>query len=236
MQIKKLLAAACAAVMAAGVMGTSVTASAADSSEKAYREHKYRRYDHSMTWQEADRFCRAKGGHLVTINSAEEQEFIEELLRKGERNSYWIGGMVASGTITWVTGEAVVYTNWAADQPDLHNSNEDALMIYKEKNPLAPSDTTYKWNDIKSDGTCGEEAFFGIENFGFICEIDAAGDINDDGIIDVDDLTLLQKFVAGWKTFGNKFAADVNCDDKIDIDDITLLQKKVAGWNVKLGK
>ena len=26
------------------------------------------------------------------------------------------------------------------------------------------------WNDLNHDGVCGDEPFFGLENFGFVCE------------------------------------------------------------------
>ena len=50
------------------------------------------------------------------------------------------------------------------------------------------------------------------------------GDINDDGVVDLDDLTLLAAAaftmpgVPGWNS-----NADLNCDDIIDLDDLTIL-------------
>lgn len=44
-------------------------------------------------------------------------------------------------------------------------------MMYKEENEKNPAPLG-KWNDIRKDGTCGDEEFFGADNFGYICEWD----------------------------------------------------------------
>ncbi len=62
------------------------------------------------------------------------------------------------------------------------------------------------------------------------------GDLDDDGDIDVDDLVLMQKLVAGWKVNVNMRAADVYPDGTVGADDLVLMQKYIAGWNVTLGK
>ena len=59
------------------------------------------------------------------------------------------------------------------------------------------------------------------------------GDINEDGIIDSDDLILMQKIVTGWKINYNEQVADINGDNTIDVDDLTLIQKIVSGWKVQ---
>ncbi len=61
------------------------------------------------------------------------------------------------------------------------------------------------------------------------------GDIDGNGIIEVDDLMLMQKKVAGWdisKTTYNEKAADIDKDGNVDVDDLVILQKIVAGWKV----
>ena len=41
-----------------------------------YNGHKYEYYENKLTWNQAYKFCEKKGGHLVTVNSKEENEFI----------------------------------------------------------------------------------------------------------------------------------------------------------------
>lgn len=132
--------------------------------------HKYKLYDQSMTWDQAKYFCETLGGHLVTISSQEEQIVIEELLTRGLRNSYWIGAeMDANGLYTkWITGEGIYYTNYYDNQPDNCGYQEDVLQVYKNNNG---SGTCFGyWNDLNRNGTCYDQAFFGIQNIGFICE------------------------------------------------------------------
>ena len=137
--------------------------------------HKYRIYNQSCTWDEAKAFCEKAGGHLATVTSQQEENVIEALLFAGTRNSYWLGGKIAYRQLTWITGEETGYTNWASMQPDNYHG-EDSLMIYCRDNPIPAADTSYQWNDLRSDGTCMGEAFFGVENFGFICEWENAAE------------------------------------------------------------
>lgn len=62
------------------------------------------------------------------------------------------------------------------------------------------------------------------------------GDVNEDGIIDGFDATVLLRYVAGWDNVpGNEAAMNVNGDDIIDGVDATYLLRYIAGWpNVDL--
>ena len=44
-------------------------------------------------------------------------------------------------------------------------------MIYRVANPYSKGSAFGLWNDLYHDGTCGNQSFFGLENFGFICEL-----------------------------------------------------------------
>ena len=67
-----------------------------------------------LTWDEARLRCEEAGGHLVTIHSREEEDFIFSLTMNrdlmqdwdGEAYQYaWIGGFFDAGEWRWVTGE-----------------------------------------------------------------------------------------------------------------------------------
>ena len=80
-----------------------------------FGSNRYQLFDESMSWTEAKEYCENLGGHLVTITSSEEQEFINEsLLSIGEKSTYFIGlsRTDANSQWNWVTGEAFEYTNW----------------------------------------------------------------------------------------------------------------------------
>ncbi len=63
------------------------------------------------------------------------------------------------------------------------------------------------------------------------------GDINDDGIINIKDITLLRRGVVGGYGVTLNEAADVNCDGIANIKDITIIRRYViGGYGVTLGK
>ncbi|RYZ05143.1 MAG: hypothetical protein EOO73_21305 [Myxococcales bacterium] len=85
--------------------------------------HCYRGYDQA-TFEGAVAACEERGAHLVTITSAAENAVVRELVN----SSKFIGGREqldpmeeGEGDYTWVTGEALSYTNWAQGEPDLDN-------------------------------------------------------------------------------------------------------------------
>ena len=61
-----------------------------------------------------------------------------------------------------------------------------------------------------------------------------SGDVNDDGKIDIKDVTLLKQYVANWKVTVNATNADTNGNGQITIADVTLLKQYVANWKVTL--
>ena len=61
------------------------------------------------------------------------------------------------------------------------------------------------------------------------------GDVNGDGVLNVADATILQKFINSRPVTIHEEVADVNGDGKIDIRDVTAIQKKVAGLSSALG-
>lgn len=95
--------------------------------------HFYQLFDDSLEFHDAKNFCIERGGHLVTIQSAEENAFILDLLGYG-----WLGATdeVAEGEWLWVTGEPFTYANWAPEEPNNYN-NEDYCII-----------ATSGWNDV----------------------------------------------------------------------------------------
>ena len=161
------------------MINSSFVLSASISPDTYHNGHGYKIFNDGMTWQQAKSYCERLDGHLVTITSVMEQVFIEDLIRKnGAKNNYWLGGCRSGNIWSWVTGENFLYTHWASYQPDNFLENEDALMIYNGVNPMNPVNRIGEWNDVKSDGNCNNEPFFGTSNFGFICEWDTMVDVD----------------------------------------------------------
>ena len=77
-----------------------------------------------------------------------------------------------------------------------------------------------------------DNVFFEIEN-GQIEILDyISGDVNNDGVVNIKDATLLRRYVAEWDGITvNMLAADVNRDGVVNIKDATILRRYVAEWD-----
>jgi hypothetical protein len=84
------------------------------------------------TWTAAEAEAISFGGHLVSITSTAEQDFIEATFLPGSSTEvYWIGATDATleGTYVWSSGEPVSFTNWAPSEPDDFGSGADYSII-----------------------------------------------------------------------------------------------------------
>ena len=137
----------------------------------SYNGHHYKLFNEGKTWQSAKSYCEQLGGYLVIITSSGEQTFIKDLVQnKGTKNSYWMGASLGSdGKYHWVDGTPFTYSHWGYQQPDTDGGQATALMMYRGNNYYS---SLGDWNDLNPNGTCGDQAFFGLNNFGFICEWD----------------------------------------------------------------
>ncbi len=63
-----------------------------------------------------------------------------------------------------------------------------------------------------------------------------AGDVNNDGEIDLKDVVLIRRYIAGgWDVELDTETADVNNDDEVDLKDVVLIRRYIAGgWDVEL--
>ena len=61
------------------------------------------------------------------------------------------------------------------------------------------------------------------------------GDVNGDGNVNMQDATILSRYLADWNVEPDLAAADVNVDGKVDMQDVTLLRRYLAGWDVTFG-
>ena len=55
------------------------------------------------------------------------------------------------------------------------------------------------------------------------------GDATEDGNVDMKDVLLVRKFIAGLAAAINRYAADVNADNSVDMKDVLLIRKYIAG-------
>jgi hypothetical protein len=137
--------------------------------------HWYKAVAHSgINWADAEAAAESVGGHLVTLTSAEENDFVFSLIDSPEYwrvDAYnsnigpWTGGLQPAGSPEpggnwqWVTGEPFSFTAWANNQPDNFGSGDENRIDYFY-NP-APTRKAL-WNDVGGGATCK----------GYVIEID----------------------------------------------------------------
>jgi hypothetical protein len=99
-----------------------------------FNGHSYYRSTSSMTWTNARQACINMGGHLVTITSSSENNFVFNTWPSG-----WIGftDEGIEGQWRWVTGEPVTFTNWNGGEPN-NAGNEDYAQFVSGG----------RWNDL----------------------------------------------------------------------------------------
>lgn len=94
-----------------------------------YDGHHYLVCMEETDWESAQAACEAMGGHLATITSEEENEFVYQLAcTYSTELAFLLGGTDRDheGTFVWVTGEPFTYTNWGyLNQPDNYREYKD---------------------------------------------------------------------------------------------------------------
>ena len=108
-----------------------------------------------------------------------------------------------------------------------HEKKDEAAHTFRQR-----FDKTHHWNECscgfikdKSEHTLDEEGKCTECRFGRVM----LGDLNGDGKISAIDLTLMRKYIAGYKVDMIEAAADLNGDGRITAIDLTMLRKYIAG-------
>jgi parallel beta-helix repeat protein len=107
------------------------------------------------TWAAAEALARQldpgsnpdhRSSYLVTITSAQEQEFLNRRFFTdvfgGESFFMGLTDEAEEGTFVWVTGEPLVYTNWADWEPNNWGDEDYAMVNFHSLG---------KWNDVGAD-------------------------------------------------------------------------------------
>ncbi|KAL3837196.1 hypothetical protein ACJMK2_022567 [Sinanodonta woodiana] len=151
----------------------------------AFRGHCYQIVDTNTTWAEASRFCKENNGHLIFIETAEEQQVIaDQMQRRNFRAvALWIGSsnVHAEDGSRWDNGENFTYVNWAKGQPDNPPGDENCAEIYTYD---------FKWNDK----ACKSPRGYICERTDAIEPCRSVGNIRHCYQIVQDELTWLQAF------------------------------------------
>ncbi|XP_048034378.1 macrophage mannose receptor 1-like [Megalobrama amblycephala] len=103
----------------------------------------YHVVNQNLRWTEAQRYCREKYTDLVTINNMQDQNDIEQVIKRGKpgENRGWIG---LRSTDTWI---------WSLDDSTFYTANESQYRNWEPGQPQGDGDCAFmktqgKWHDI----------------------------------------------------------------------------------------
>jgi len=146
-----------------------------------YEGHAYFYSTASLSWEDARDSAALIGGHLVSISSAGENNFVAANVAGGELA--WIGLNDASneGSFVWQNNESMGYSNWGGGEPN-NAGNENWVEINRD----APG----KWNDMPAgyprkfvvEFESGDADHDSIPDVCDICPLDANNDADGDGL------------------------------------------------------
>lgn len=129
MKPKLLIAAWLLLAASGGAHGQSLSASVTNTANG----HLYYLLNGFVTWNTAEATAVGIGGHLATIRSSAENQWLSGTFRVSVNASgpLWIGvnDRAVEGSFQWSSGEPVFYTNWEPGQPDDGFGQEDAGFI-----------------------------------------------------------------------------------------------------------
>ena len=106
----------------------------------------YEIFKERKTWHQAEKSCASYGGHLTSIHSREEEQFIINHVVKQTSRNLWIGGSdeANEGAWKWTDGSPVDFFNWDRDEPNgaLHENCWELLH-----RPHPSRKNPWGWND-----------------------------------------------------------------------------------------
>jgi len=128
--------------------------------------HFYERNDTFLSWHDAETYAESEGGHLATIGSQAEQDFIwSNFQLNGTVETFdafiWLGGTdeVQEGVWKWVTGETFwigpssghpvnnAFTYWTDDNPSDTGTGQDYLAFFPASWNHGGQPNLYGWWD-----------------------------------------------------------------------------------------
>ena len=122
-----------------------------DCTVETYDGHDYHFCREGVAWEDGQTACEGRGGDLATLNGFDENAWAAGLsdvhlwpyhldhggLSQGPRIG--LNDVAAEGTFVWVSGEAVLYTNWRSGEPNDSGGEDCVAMDF---------DAGGTWNDI----------------------------------------------------------------------------------------
>ncbi len=123
---------------------------------QSYDGHIYALTAVAGNWSEAQAQAEFHGGHLVSINDADENAWVNATFGP---ETLWIGlyqppdAPEPAGGWQWTSGEAVTYTQWNSGEPNNHDGIEDYAVM--NNHGAGPWWENGNWNDVRLAGWPG---------------------------------------------------------------------------------
>lgn len=169
-------------------------------------------------WNAAEAFAQQLGGHLVSINSQAEQDFVWQNFGNlgGIDRRIWIGfsDAASEGSFQWSDGSSAKYTNWNPGEPNNSGGTEHYAELLGSSG---------RWNDLNEAGS----------GYTHIAIVEIAGgggnpcpeDLDGDGFVDAADIAAM---LSAW----GLPQGDVTGDGTTDAQDIAAL---LSAWGACAG-
>ncbi len=141
-----------------------------DNINNSFNGHQYCLFNAPMDAEEAEITCKAMGGHLASINSSEEQQHFEDIIKNSNQSNIWTGGYYDGKSWIWTDGSEFVYSNWDDEKPDNYWGDEYYIKVATRDIDFETwSMYKNKWDDVSkvADGNSGDVP---TSSFGFVCE------------------------------------------------------------------
>ena len=129
----------------------------------AFGGHSYYIFDNICgSWEEAEEYCKSRGGYLAVIDHPEENDFLYEYMLTAGYDEVFFGftDRVEEGTWVWVSGHESDFEDWGINEEGSQepNSSND----YEDYAHMNSSMHDGHWND----------KMFGQKTVSFFCEWD----------------------------------------------------------------
>ena len=129
----------------------------------------YRAFKDKKTFQGAEKSCVLLNGHLASVHSQDEMEFIcDQVVSEIANVHVWLGGTdrKVEGEWKWTDGSKWDYTRWSFGEPSnyLHSNgnDEDSLELVLPRRQDGSIARIY-WNDMESSGL--------RKRTGYVCKV-----------------------------------------------------------------
>jgi len=103
-----------------------------------FRDACYKFSNEKKDWNDAEEACKLFGGHLTSIHSKAEADFIRVHVDQSSYDNTWIGGYKRGNAFQWIDGSTFDFKYWDANEPNNKGGVEKCIEI---------RETSDKWND-----------------------------------------------------------------------------------------